>query len=335
MSSSRHHTLRRTSGIVPAAVLALVLAAAGCGGSDSSSDGDAVSFSSWKKQVNSLCATARKDVDEIDTPEDTTDFAGWQSGGIAVKKRVNTFIDQVDKVGTPSTQSAKAKAFTDQWRAYTADFDGLVAAAKQEDADKVEAALTKLQEANDKKDELAKGLGLDECYRDDSDDSAADDTSDTTGDTLSKNPTSTTTTPADDTADESAGGSTADRLPPSEWSAEINAACTALSEKYTSLSNADPKTVEEAQAVAKDLSAFASDLVSEWNRIGPPAGDTAKAQQLYDLFVQFEGIATRFQDAVTAADTASIESITTELDQVTGQMAPLATELGVPACGSA
>ena len=326
LRSRPRHTRRRGGRprtlVVPASALVLVLVAAACGGSDSSSGTKTVALSSWKKQVNSLCAAARKDVDAIDQPSDTTDYAVLESSGIAVKKRVNEFIDDVDTLGPPDARAKQATAFVDQWRAYTGDFDGLVAAAKAENQADVEAATTKLQAANEKKDELAKGLGLDECWKD-----ASPTTGDTTGDTLSKNPTSTTTSTT--VADAASGN-----LAPAAWSAEVDAACTRLTEKYQSIGQANPQTVEEAQKVANDLNSFATEIVAEWDRIGPPAGETAPAQELYDLFVQFKQVATEFQNAVAASDSTKLDQITAQIDQLTGQITPLAQSLNVPACGA-
>jgi hypothetical protein len=308
-----------------ACAVAVAVAAVACGGSDSSA-GKTVSLSSWKQKVNALCADARKDVDAIPAPADNTDYQVLQESGVAVKKRINDFIDDVDKLGAPEEQAKQAAAFTDQWRDYTGAFDALVAAAKGEDPAKVESAGAKLQAAKEKKDAKAKALGLKDCWKDTG---AGDTTDDTTGDTLSKNPTSTTV--PDTTA---GGGAAGGNLAAAEWSAEVNAACTTLTEKYQSIGQADPQTLEEAQQVANDLNSFATELVAEWDRIGPPDGEATQAQQLYDLFVQFKETATEFQNAVAAQDSARLSSISTQIDGLTGQITPLANSLNIPACGS-
>ena len=309
-----------------ACAVAVALAAVACGGSSDSSAARTMSLSSWTQKVNALCAEARKDVDAVPSPADTTDYPVLQESGIAVKRRINQFIDDVDKLGAPDEQAKQAAAFMDQWRTYTGDFDALVAAAKAEDPAKVESAGTALQAASKKKDAQAKALGLKDCWKDDN--ATAGSTGDTTGDTLSKNPTSTTE------PDTSAGSASGGTLAPAQWSAEVNAACTTLTQKYQSIGQANPQTPEEAQQVANDLNSFATELVAEWDRIGPPDGETTQAQQLYDLFVQFKQTATDFQNAVAAQDSAKLDSITTQIDGLTGQITPLANSLDIPACGS-
>jgi hypothetical protein len=319
----RHPAVRAVA--ATACAVAVALAAVACGGSDSSS-ATTVSLSSWKQKVNALCAEARKDVDAVPTPTDTTDYAGLQESGIAVKKRVNKFIDDVGKLGEPDQQAEQAAAFMNQWRTYTGDFDTLVAAAKAEDPARVESAGTALQAAKKKKDAQARALGLKDCFKDDS--APAGSAGGTTGDTLSKNPTSTTE-PAT-----SGGSASGGNLAPAQWSAEVNAACTTLTTKYQSIGQANPQNLAEAQQVANDLNSFATELVAEWDRIGPPDGETTQAQQLYDLFVQFKQTATDFQNAVAAQDSAQLDSITTRIDGLTAQITPLAKALDIPACGS-
>lgn len=315
-SLPRPHLLR----LALVGLAAVAMTASACGGSSEDSSKDAkdtrtVSFDTWQEQVNDLCNAAREEVRGYDSPSSEEDYVGLEELAVKTKKRTNTFIDDVEAVGTPDEQAKEAAQFLDQFRSYVSDFSPLVTAAKAEDADAVEAAIADLDETNAKKDATAKKLGLDQCY-------SEDDTDSTTEDTLSDDPTTTTTEVV------------AGNLAFEEWSAETDAACARLTEKYAGIGETTPQSMEEAQALADDLNAFATELVAEWDRIGPPDGDTTQAQALYDLYVQFKDATDTFRNAVAAGDTAALDAASTEIDTITQQITPLAEELNVPTCGA-
>ena len=313
-SLSRPHLLR----LALVALAAVAMTASACGGSseDSSKDSEdtkTVSFDTWQEKVNDLCNAAREEVRGYDSPSSEDDYAGLEELAVKTKKRTNTFIDDVEAVGTPDEQAKEAALFVDQFRSYVSDFSPLVTAAKAEDADGVEAAIADLDDTNAKKDATAKKLGLDQCYSEDDS---------TTEDTLSDDPTTTTTEVV------------AGNLAFEEWSAETDAACARLTEKYAGIGETTPQSMEEAQALADDLNAFATELVAEWDRIGPPDGDATQAQALYDLYVQFQDATDTFRNAVASGDTAALDAASTEIDSITQQITPLAEELDVPTCGA-
>jgi hypothetical protein len=296
--------------------VALVLGACG-GGDDSASTTtvERISLSDWTDEVNTLCNEAQDRIDQLEEPAGPDDFEVIASSGSDIVDEAEAFVGDVEALGSPDESAVDAKKFVNLYTTYATQLQAVVDAAEDEDEAGVEDALSELDANVTERDELADELGLTECV------STEDDA---TEDTLAEQDDTTTTVE---------DGSASGNLAPAEWASEIDAACLRLSEKYGSIGSSDPTTPEEVTALANDLNAFATEVVGEFDRIGPPEGDTTQAQALYDQFVALQESTTALANAAATQDVAATEAAVAGLDAAGQAINPLATELGVDSCG--
>lgn len=298
--------MRTRSRLLLAPALAATLLLAACGGDDEATTtttaaaADEIAFAEWTDEVNQLCRAADKEVEDLPEPEDEDDYAGLEDLAVETRRISREFIGDVSALGTPDRNADDAAAFLGTYEDLDAVFVDLRAAAADEDDDAINDAIAEGDEINATKNELAESLGLDDCWEPEE---GADD------------------------------GGDADEAALAEWQTETNDACAALNPQYNAINEMEPTDLASLRAYATGLNAFMTSTVAEFDRIGPPPGDTATAQELYDLLSDMQAAAQSIVDGVDAEDLDAATAAAEEFDALGEELNPVADELGVPNCG--
>jgi outer membrane murein-binding lipoprotein Lpp len=120
--------MKRT--IVLGAVAAFAVAVAGCGGGGSKT----LSADEYSKELNQICADYNTKVKEIGEPNDV---AGLVDKGPQLVDEFNSAIGKAEKLNAPDELKSTADEFIGKSKELSTTLDGLVHAAKANDAAKM------------------------------------------------------------------------------------------------------------------------------------------------------------------------------------------------------
>jgi hypothetical protein len=143
------------------------LGLAACGDGDEDESGE-LSSSEFASQANDICASITKEVDEALKNVNPGVPSGAESAqAIADVARLDKQqLAKVDGIAPPQSEQDDVTELLDHWRE-RADLEEQISAAvdANEDATAIEQLNEQLQDLDNRANEAARSLGLDECER--------------------------------------------------------------------------------------------------------------------------------------------------------------------------
>ena len=148
-----------------AVLVAVAIGAAACGDGDESEVG-ALSESEFAKQANELCAKSASDREavlaDIDPSQSGAEQAEQLSNIIDIDEKL---LADVDELVPPQSEQDTVTKLLDQWRDRINLEDQLRTATADDDVAQVSQLDTQVQQVDDQANQIADGLGLDDCTR--------------------------------------------------------------------------------------------------------------------------------------------------------------------------
>lgn len=149
-------------------LVAMALAAAACGSGDDSSETQvgALSKSEFAEQANDLCAKAATDRESIVSAIDPNAPGPQQAEQLAEIIDVDQKqLADVDQLVPSDSEQDTVTQLLDQWRKRINLEEQLRTATANDDATEVSALDTEIQQVDTDANQIADGLGLDDCTR--------------------------------------------------------------------------------------------------------------------------------------------------------------------------
>ncbi|MGH8985894.1 MAG: hypothetical protein ACRDY6_18745 [Acidimicrobiia bacterium] len=146
----------------------MVLGAAACGSDDDSTESEvgALSKSEFEAQANDLCSKAATDRESIVSKIDTTAPGAQQAEQLAdVIDLDQKLLADVDQLAPPEADQDTVTQLLDQWRKRIDLEEELRTATAGGDATQVSELDTEIQEVDTDANQIADGLGIDDCTR--------------------------------------------------------------------------------------------------------------------------------------------------------------------------
>lgn len=157
------------TGVLVVMVLAgTAVGAAACGGDDSGDETEvgALSKSEFTEQANDLCSKAASDREsvlaEIDPSESGAEQAEQLADLIDIDEKL---LANVDDLVPPESEQQTVTRLLDQWRDRVDLEKQLRTATADDDASQVSALDSQIQQVDTQANQIADGLGLDDCTR--------------------------------------------------------------------------------------------------------------------------------------------------------------------------
>jgi hypothetical protein len=162
--------VRRTlTAVLTAPTLMMVaLGAASCGSDDDSTETEsgALSKSEFEAQANDLCSKAATDRESIVSKIDTTAPGAEQAEQLADVIDIDQkLLADVDQLAPPEAEQDTVTQLLDQWRKRIDLEEELRTATAGGDATQVSELNTEIQEVDTDANQIADGLGIDDCTR--------------------------------------------------------------------------------------------------------------------------------------------------------------------------
>jgi hypothetical protein len=143
----------------PAALAAVVIFVAGCGGGGS---GDRLSKKDYAKQADAICSKYNRKIQALGTPRSLADIGGFADKAVALTRKGNA---ELSDLKPPRSEEQTAKKWLAQSELVVKAVQDLGAAARKRDAAGIQAALRRGRSANKTANGLARDLGLRVCAR--------------------------------------------------------------------------------------------------------------------------------------------------------------------------
>jgi len=141
---------------------AMLAALAGCGGDD----GGTLTDREYVRSLEDICTEVNEDINDLEGPEDDTDYRGWETVAEDARDIVSDGLDELNELSPPEDLQRDHDDYVASVERTLDATDDLQAAAEDEDEDDLAEAVETLQEENDERSAIAEDIGADECVED-------------------------------------------------------------------------------------------------------------------------------------------------------------------------
>jgi hypothetical protein len=136
-----------------------------------------------------------------------------------------------------------------------------------------------------------------------------------------------------DTTASSAAADTTTTVAFAQWRTSLDAACAALNSRYADLADAQLATTQDAIEYAADVDRFVRAITDAVEDGGVPSGHRDRAEDLSEQLRELASATRQLSTAAADGDETQARRAATHVREVGAAVDPIATELGVPACG--
>jgi hypothetical protein len=284
--------------------------AAGCGGGG---EGERLSKQEYIAQADAICADANEDLDALATPQTNAEAADVTEDAIAISERQ---LESLRALRPPEADEATLNEAYDLLDQQLALGRELVDALRANDEAKGRELLDQGAGLNDQADAIAQEYGLQVCGADEDDETAEE-------------PATTAEEPvATDVVETDEGTS----LAREEYIAAADAICADANDAIDALPV--PQTLDELAVQGEKAVAIAEQQLAKLRALQPPAADQATLNEAYDLIEQQIELIRQVVEAAKAGDTATIDALVAQGEELEAQADAIAQAYGLTECGS-